>query len=93
MPAEGNSSNSVDGGRRLGETLDRLQALTGRFEREIQQLSVLAQSGLLSTENRLILEEMRDTTDLIIPRGSSHDIAGPLVGSPSSPPSYRSLVR
>jgi hypothetical protein len=89
VPAQGNLSNSVNESQRLRDTPDRLHALTGRFESETHQIGVLAQLGQPSAENHLVLEEMRHTTNLVIPCGSSHDITArsPSVGS-SPPPSY-----
>jgi hypothetical protein len=92
VPAEGSQSNNDDEGQQVRDTIDRLQALTNRFEGQLQQLGALAQSGPLSTEDRLKLEEIRHTTGLMMPCGSRPDRFSMARSSSSdlssSPPSY-----
>jgi hypothetical protein len=73
VPAEDSSSNTNDEGWRVRNALVRLQAFTNQFEGEFQQLCAQAQSGQLSSEDRLRLEEIRRTAGLTITRGSWRD--------------------
>lgn len=92
IPTEGSLLNNDDEGQRVRNALDHLQELTSRFERELQQLCILAQSGQLSAEDRLKLEEIRRATNLTIHFDPGHDNS-PIGRSTSSgssvPPSYR----
>jgi hypothetical protein len=91
---EGSLSDNDGEGQRVRNALDNLQALTSRFERELQQLGALALSGQLSTEDHLKLEEIRRTTGLTIQFDSRDDrfsiVRSVSSGSSSSlaPPSY-----
>ncbi|EKM84272.1 hypothetical protein AGABI1DRAFT_104204 [Agaricus bisporus var. burnettii JB137-S8] len=88
IPTEGNLPNNDDEVQRARNALDNLQALTSRFEDEIQQLRILAQSGQLSAEDGLKLEEIRRTTGLTIPFDSRHVQRSSGSSSSSAPPSY-----
>jgi hypothetical protein len=93
VPAGRNSSNNSDESQRVRDALACLQAFTNQFEGEFQRLCVLAQSGQLSAEDRLRLEEIRSTTGLTIPHGPRHDRsnagrASSDSSSSSIPPSY-----
>jgi hypothetical protein len=103
VPAEESSSNNSDRGQRVSDrgqrvrdALARLQVFTNQFDGEFQRLCVLAQSGQLSTEDHLRLEEIRRTTGLTIACGSwrdrSSDTGSASLGLSSSPtpPSYHS---
>jgi hypothetical protein len=87
-------SNNEGEGQRVRNALDNLQALTSRFEGELLQLGALTQSGQLSAEDRLKLEEIRRTTGLTIQfdsrRGRFSVVRSASSGSSFSlnPPSY-----
>ncbi|EKM84270.1 hypothetical protein AGABI1DRAFT_104202 [Agaricus bisporus var. burnettii JB137-S8] len=59
--------------QRARNALDNLQVLTSQFEGEFQQLCILAQSGQLTAEDRLKLEEIKRTTGLTIPSNLRHN--------------------
>ncbi|KAF7783950.1 hypothetical protein Agabi119p4_115 [Agaricus bisporus var. burnettii] len=91
---ERNLSNNDDEVERARNALDNLQVLTSQFEGEFQQLCILAQSGQLTAEDRLKLEEIKRTTGLTIPSNLRHNqrsiSRSTSFGSSSSlaPPSY-----
>ncbi|KAF7784963.1 hypothetical protein Agabi119p4_1128 [Agaricus bisporus var. burnettii] len=70
---ERNLSNNDDEVERARNALDNLQVLTSQFEGEFQQLCILAQSGQLTAEDRLKLEEIKRTTGLTIPSNLRHN--------------------
>ncbi|XP_006453941.1 hypothetical protein AGABI2DRAFT_113698 [Agaricus bisporus var. bisporus H97] len=70
---ERNLPNNDDEIQRARNALDNLQVLTSQFEGEFQHLCILAQSGQLTAEDRLKLEEIKRTTGLTIPSNLRHN--------------------